>query len=420
MRVVCIGQVWPEPTSSAAGSRLLQLLHSFRAQGWRVTFACAAERTEHSADLTAQGINELPIALNCSSFNTQLAEWQPDLVLFDRYLSEEQFGWRVARTCPDAMRVLDTEDLHSLRYARERLLKQQSGDEPVNADAEALYGAMANDDIALREVAAIYRSDMSLMISEAEMALLQETFGVPASLLHYIPFMVEPEALSTSPGFAEREHFVTIGNFRHGPNWDAVRWLKSDLWPALRARVPGAQLHIYGAYVAPKATQLHNPGQGFHVCGRAVSVEAVMGRARVCLAPLRFGAGLKGKLLDALRTQTPSVTTAIGAEGMAGSQSWPGALANTAADFAEAAAALYTDAARWQTARARCLPLLRERFDAGVHRTALIERLCAVRTHLREHRQRNFTGALLNHHHHKSTQYMSQWIEAKQRLRNPE
>lgn len=420
MRVLCIGQVWPEPSSSAAGVRLLQLLDSFVARDWPVTFACAAEPTEHTADLGARGIDAQVVALNCSSFDVQVDALQPELVLFDRYLSEEQFGWRVARVCPDAIRVLDTEDLHSLRYARARLLKHQVHEGPVQADAGALYAAMAGDDMTQRELAAIYRSDLSLMISEAEMTLLRDSFGVPAALLHYLPFMVDSAGFDPGPEYAARTDFVTIGNFRHAPNWDAVQWLKRSLWPALRARVPGAQLRIYGAYVPPKATQLHNPSQGFHVCGRAASVEAVMTSARVCLAPLRFGAGLKGKLLDALRTDTPSVTTSIGAEGMTGTGPWPGAIADSAEAFVEAAADIYRTPARWQLARAACLPLVRERFADMPHRDALIAQLMCLRAHLPEHRQRNFIGAMLNHHHHKSTQYMSQWIEAKQRLRNPE
>jgi len=87
-------------------------------------------------------------------------------------------------------------------------------------------------------------------------------------------------------------------------------------------------MHVYGAYPPPKATQLHNPKQKFYVLGWVESAEHVMKNARICLAPLRFGAGLKGKLLDAMQFGTPSITTEIGAEGMHDKLAWNGIITN--------------------------------------------------------------------------------------------
>ena len=98
LHVLIIGYVWPEPRSSAAGSRMMQLIHSFLDRGWRVTFASAAQRSIHRADLVALGIEEADIALNCDSFNDQVRQWQPDMVVFDRFFTEEQFGWRSRRS----------------------------------------------------------------------------------------------------------------------------------------------------------------------------------------------------------------------------------------------------------------------------------------------------------------------------------
>src|SRR5690606_24068137 len=113
-------------------------------------------------------------------------------------------------------------------------------------------------------------------------------------LLFYCPFLSPPPAdLNALPGFAAREHFIAIGNFRHEPNWDSVLWLKHQLWPLIRRRCAPLsdrlpELHIYGAYPPPKATQLHNPKEGFHIKGWAEDAGEVMRQARVCLAPLRF------------------------------------------------------------------------------------------------------------------------------------
>lgn len=423
-KILVIGYVWPEPCSSAAGSRMHELLALFRAQGWQVTFASAAALSEHRADLRALEIPEVAITLNCDSFDAMVAALQPDLVLFDRFFTEEQFAWRVERAWPNALRVLDTSDLHSLREARQQLLKntqqacaneadkQQVG--AVEANAEALYAAMAGSDTAQREIAAIYRSDLTLMISSFEMQLLQIQFGVPAAQLQHCTLMLMPSD-TAQPSFAEREHFISIGNFRHAPNWDSVLWLKHALWPLIRQRLPQAQLHVYGAYPPPKATALHNARQGFHVLGWADDAHRVMSQARVCLAPLRFGAGIKGKLADAMACGTPSVTTAIGSEGMHGELPWGGARVATAEAFADAAVALYDDASHWQRAQQRGSAILAAHFDRDAQGALLIERLHLLFEQRDELRRQNFVGAMLRHHLHKSSQYMSQWIAAKNR-----
>lgn len=418
--VLIIGYVWPEPRSSAAGSRMIELIELFRGQGWAVTFASAAALSEHRADLAALDVPEVPITLNCDSFDSFVSELQPDLVLFDRFFSEEQFGWRVERCCPNALRLLETCDLHSLREARQSLLKNalQHGDEApfaVATERPALLQAMNDDDLAQREIAAIYRCDLSLVISAFELQLLQEQFGVPAALLHHCTLMLIPTA-TEQPSFEQRAHFLSIGNFRHAPNWDAVLWLKQQLWPLIRQRLPQAQLHVYGSYTPPKATALHNPKQGFHVLGWVDDAHRVMVQARVCLAPLRFGAGIKGKLADAMACGTPSVTTPIGSEGMCGEQPWGGAVTDTAQAFADAAVALYEDQALWQQAQANGTRILAEYFDRKASGQALLERLHTLRNNLQAERRANFVGSMLRHHLHKSTQYMSQWIAVKAQM----
>lgn len=427
LRVLAIGYVWPEPSSSAAGGHMMQLLEAFLAVGWQVTFASPASSGEYKADLQALGIDERAIVLNDSGFDAFVRELAPDVVLFDRFMMEEQFGWRVAKHCPQALRVLETCDLHGLREARQRLLKARLKASPDADDfselfatgTATLYNAMASADVTLREIAALYRCDLNLMISDAESHLLATLFKVPEALLHWCPLMLDAQT-SALPGFADRQHFLSIGNFRHEPNWDAVLWLKQTLWPLIRQQLPEAQLHVYGAYTPPKATALDNPKQGFRVLNRAPDALQVMARARVNLAPLRFGAGIKGKLADAMLCGTPSVTTPVGAEGMHGALAWPGAIGQSATALANAAIALYSDPHRWQLAHDAGNYLLAERFGRERHARALVQRIESLLARLAEHRLANFTGAMLQHHQHKSTQYMAQWIEAKNRLQNAE
>jgi len=402
---------------------MMQILESFLARGWTVTFSSPARSGEHRADLGALGIREVPIELNNSSFDAFISELAPDVVLFDRFMMEEQFGWRVEKHCPDALRVLETSDLQSLRDARHQRLKQRLKDSDDTNDFSGLFAPalreefefMADTDLAQREIAAMYRCDLNLMISEVEIELLVEQFKMPRGLLPGCPLMVD---LPTAPPvpFEDRAHFLHIGNFRHAPNWDAVLWLKTAIWPLIRERLPGAQLHIYGAYTPPKATALHNAAQGFHVMNWAEDALQVMSAARVCMAPLRFGAGVKGKIVDAMLCGTPNVTTPIGAEAMHGDEPWPGAITRTAREFAEHAVLLHQDKPRWLQAQADGLQLLAKRYQQAIHGRALVERIEHCLEHLPAIRRDNFTGSMLRHHQHKSTQYMAQWIEAKNRV----
>ncbi|WP_415884041.1 glycosyltransferase [Neptuniibacter sp. QD72_48] len=412
LSVLVIGYVWPEPNSSAAGSHMLSLLRLYKQQGWNVTFASPAQTTEHMINLDDEGIAHCNIQLNSDCFDQFVSDLNPDIVMFDRFMMEEQFGWRVEKNCPEALRILDTEDLQCLRNARHQAVKQNR--EMTLTD---LYS-----DIAKREIAAIYRSDLSLIISDYETELLKNQFSVPEQQFHHLPFMLDLDKLPDQvPNFAERAHFMMIGNFRHAPNWDSVLEMQR-LWPQIRQRLKergetDAELHIWGSYPPPKATALNNPKTGFLIKGWAEDAYDTFKSARVCLAPLRFGAGIKGKLLDAMVCGTPSITTSIGSEGMLSDPSqWPGAIADNDDAFIEAAVELYLDQQAWQCAQQNNKALLQDRYDGNQTGPALISRVKALLENLAQHRLQNFTGAMLNHHSLKSTQYMSQWITAKNKL----
>lgn len=402
-KVLVIGYVWPEPNSSAAGTHMMSLLNAFRAQNWDVEFATPAQRTDHMVNLDDFGITSQSIALNCDSFDEYVKAYNPDMVMFDRFMMEEQFGWRVDKHCPNAIKILDTEDLQCLRNARHEAFKGER--EFTTSDLHS--------DIAKREIAAILRCDLSLIISSYEMSLLNSVFKIEPSLLHHLPFMVDLSSLPTSTKtFEQRQHFMTIGNFRHAPNWDAVLYFQK-IWPLIRKQLPKAELHIYGSYPPPKATALNNPKTGFLIKGWADNAFDVMQSARVCLAPLRFGAGIKGKLLEAMIMQTPSVTTNIGAEGMHNDLPWPGKIANTADDFANAAVEMYTNQSDFEQAEQDGNTLLNTLYDKAQLSTALIKKIDSISSDLEAHREKNFTGQMLKHHTMRSTQYMSQWIAEK-------
>ena len=405
--VLIIGFVWPEPNSSAAGGRMLQLITQFQQQGYAITFASPAMDSDFMVNLASLNVNKKSIALNCSSFDLFVKELNPAVVLFDRFMIEEQFGWRVVENCPDALRILDTEDLHCLRLARQKAFKTHQEFKIVD---------ILNEDVAKREIASILRCDLSLMISQFEMELLKTTFKIDQKLLYYLPFLLEPISETTFeklPSFEERNDFIFIGNFLHEPNWNAVQYLKESIWPLIKKQLPNTNLHIYGAYPSQKVMQLHQPKEGFHIKGRAIDANEVVQNARIVLAPLRFGAGIKGKLIEAMRCGTPSITTSIGAESMQGKFPWNGFVTDDAKEFTEAATQLYQDKKIWTTAQQNGIAIINQRYSKELFENDFAFKVQFLLSNIPQHRLDNFFGALLQHHTLNSTKYMSRWIETK-------
>lgn len=397
-KVLVIGVVWPEPKSSAAGVRMLQLIQSFQKFDFEVVFATQAQESEFAFDLSTLSVDSFHIEVNNSSFDDFLKRIQPDIVLFDRFIMEEQFGWRVAEICPGALRILDTEDLHFLRKERQQKINQTIEKEIFS-------------DISKREIASIYRCDVSLIISQVEMDILRHSYQVPEDRLFYLPMWSEPVSLNKI--YSERKDFMFIGNFLHEPNWDCVRCLKSEIWPSIRKKLPDAELHIYGAYPTEKAFQLSNPREGFIIKGRAEDVNEVCQNYRIMLAPLRFGAGIKGKFIDAMRNGLPSVTTEIGIESMLDKNDWPGYASDLNAMIISQAIDLYLDQKRWDEESKKAIHILIEKFSEQDWPKVFIDKIQLYYKDIESIRMRNFVGAMLMHHLHQGTKFMSKWIELK-------
>lgn len=405
--LLIIGQTFPEPTTTAAGGRMLQLIEMFISHGYAITFASSASSSENSFNLDSLGVATQKITINDSSFDDFVRQLNPTLVLFDRFITEEQFAWRVTQSCPKALKILDTEDLHFLRKARQQALKNATDVKDSNLFTET----------AKREIASILRCDLSLIISEFEIKLLTDTFAVSKEILYYLPFMVTklPDS-SNFPEFEQRTNFMTIGNLLHGPNVDSVLYLKKEIWPLIKKQLPQAELYIYGNYAPQHILELHNQKQGFYIMGWADSVAHVMQKARVCLAPLRFGAGLKGKLLDAMLYGTPGVTTSIGAEGMYGDLPMPGVIADTPERFAEHSVAIYSNKIKWQENAQRGVEIIKERYNGKAISRDFMTRLDALKTNLKLHRQAHFIGQILQHQSLQASKYLSKWIEEKNKV----
>ena len=398
--LIIIGKVFPEPNSTAAGSRMIQLMDSFLTQNYQITFLSTASISENSFDLSSKNISFQNIVLNDSSFNELIKNLNPDVVVFDRFTTEEQFGWRVSEQVPNAVKVLDTEDLHFLRNAREKAFKE-------NRNLE--HSDLIND-VFKRELASILRCDLSLIISDFEMNLLIEKYKIDENILFYLPLFGEVKKSETP--FSERKNFISIGNFLHEPNWQTVLQLKK-LWKDIKKQLQEAEIHIYGAYATEKVFQLHNEKEGFIIKGRAESVETVFNTAKVLLAPIPFGAGIKGKLLESMQFGLPNVTSAVGAEAMQGNHDWNGFITDNETEFVEKAVLLYQDENLWRKSQENGFKIIKNRFKKELFEPNFIHKIQEISENLESHRNQNFLGQILQHHTLQSTKYLSKWIEEK-------
>ncbi|GAB4821957.1 hypothetical protein N2152v2_009003 [Parachlorella kessleri] len=356
-KALFLSPVWPERSSSAAGVRTADLIGGFQEWGFDVAYASSSRPNSHSELLESQGVPAIHCAPNREEELAGILQAvNPDVCVFDRFYAEEAFSFRVRDLAPGALRVLDMQDVHFLRAGRQRLAAQGAPLPEVLAWRPTSESAEC-----LRELASIQRSDLTLVCSPEELRLLVGHYGIPANKLVLAPFFTPPSPFAPKkeaaapyesqhqhqqeeqqhqqsgqrpqgqgeeqgcPGFEKRSHFLMIGNFRHPPNVDSAEWACRELWPRIRSQLAGSsggapapELHIYGAHAPANAQQLlHKPKEGVYFKGFAPSLD-IMLRYRVSFAPLRFGAGLKGKVVDSWWHGLPVCTTPVGAEGMHG------------------------------------------------------------------------------------------------------
>ncbi|TMU57674.1 glycosyltransferase family 4 protein [Flagellimonas algicola] len=386
---------------------MMQLLETFRDFGYTVIFGSTATPTPYSLDLDAMQVESVSLQMNHSSFDKFIQDLKPHIVVFDRFITEEQFGWRVAECAPQAVRVLNTEDLHSLRKSREDCYKIGEG---FNVNH------WKNHPMALRELASIYRSDLSLMVSSYEMQLLTQEAKVPDNILLYLPLMayeLYPDDVLSWPNFNECQDFVCVGNGKHAPNVEAIKTLKKNIWPQIKKALPNTRLLVYGAYLPQQVLEMHNPKEGFEVKGWVEDLDAVLQNARLLLAPIQFGAGIKGKLIDAMSNGTPSITTPVGAEGMNDNFQWPGFICPNLEGFAQCAIELYQNQEKWSQAQTHGIMIINSLYAKRKLQDKFIECLENLGNQLEIHRTQNLVGKMLHQQGLAATKYMGKWIEEK-------
>lgn len=406
--ILVIGKVWPEKNTTGAGVRMMQILKSLAESKYQITFASAAQAGEHSTDLTKLGVQTKKIQLNCNSFNSFIEALNPEIVLFDRFSTEEQFGWRVEEELPNSLRILDSEDVHFLRAAREKIVEQVGYPYTLEETIETALGL----DITYREIAAMLRCDINLIISPFEIELLNAYFPIPKTQLFYLPLL--PSESQTNLSFSERKDFIFAGNFLHPPNKDAFRYLHV-LWPKIKQQLPEANLNIYGTYADKSILQLNNVKSGFLFHGWVEDLTTEIAKSRMLIAPLRFGAGLKSKILEALNVGTPVATTSIGAEGIEQKSDFSGVIGDCDDEWISAIVDIYKNESAWKPENAKALKTISTKFQ-GQEFEDFPGMIQIKLEQLTSNRKNQFLQKLLLQETLKTSKYLSKWIIEKNKV----
>ena len=174
-----------------------------------------------------------------------------------------------------------------------------------------------------------------------------------------------------------------------------------------------AEIYIYGAYLPQQIKELHKPNIGFHIIGAVKDVKAPFNKHKINLVPLRFGAGIKGKILEGFVYGCPHITTAIGKEGMDYTMNWPGKVANESLEFAQKAVSLYHDEFNWQILKSEGYKFIDQFFERSIHEIKYLDSLSKTLNNLADHRVKNFMGSLLKEQQFQASKYMSLWITEK-------
>eukprot|EP00697_Spironema_sp_BW2_P003214 gnl/Spiro4/14292_TR7688_c0_g1_i1.p1 gnl/Spiro4/14292_TR7688_c0_g1~~gnl/Spiro4/14292_TR7688_c0_g1_i1.p1 ORF type:complete len:464 (-),score=121.54 gnl/Spiro4/14292_TR7688_c0_g1_i1:151-1542(-) len=448
-----VGRVWPEWRSSAAGVRTLSLIKALlqRAENPSDVWVCScAKPAEFTHEMESMlGVRTFQTRPNCPSFGEKLRELKPQIVLFDTFIMEEMFGASVFDNARDALTILDTQDVHFVRHWRQHALlveKRELSDiaklpsahdfvlppcsdfnpetnSAPNAPLEDLEedGSFYHSAVFRRELSSIHRCDLTLAVSAPELDLLARV-GVPKSKLHLASFFFAPPPEKTElvPRH-RRKNFLMLGNYFHAPNADAVQWTAHELWPAIRAALPpscqNAKLEVRGAYLTQPMAALDSPADFITVRGSVPDAGKHLAKGLVNFAPLRFGAGIKGKIADGWGVGTPACTTAVGAEGMylQGTQ-FGGAVAHSHDEFVAAAVRLYSCADSWHKAQEIGLQTYRRHFDEATNTSAFLNEVSRAAKELRDRRAVDVMGCLLWHNRNRATALFSKFLETKAKL----
>ncbi|ASL01634.1 glycosyltransferase [Xanthomonas citri] len=359
-QVLILDECVPQPDRDSGSLRQFNLIRLLREEGAHVVFV--PTRREHAGRHT-QALQQLGVEVWYAPFLEGIGSWLRShgarfaVVLLVRH--------HVAHACLPLLRqyarqartLFDTVDLH---YLRERRGAELAGDANLLRSAERTR---------VRELEIMAATDVTLLVSAAEQAQLRaDAPHIRTALLSNLH-----EVAGSGHSFAQRRDLVFVGGFRHPPNVDAVHWFISEIFPQVRAQLPEVVFHCIGADLPDALKLLADECPGVRLHGHVPDLVPFMDSARIAVAPLRFGAGVKGKINLSMAHGQPVVGTTCAVEGMHLRDGEDVCVADDAEAFAAAIVRLYQDATLWQRLADNGLRNVAEHFSLDAARATVRE-----------------------------------------------
>jgi GT2 family glycosyltransferase len=344
------------PDQDSGSLRMLNIFRILQGLGFKITFAASSlEALEpYASDLQGMGV-EVIARPYVTSIPRHLAARGPlyDLVVLSRADTASALLDPARRYCPRARIVFDTVDIH---YLREQRLATLTGDQFAWRSAERRRR---------QELDLIARADLTVVVSAVEQQLLQAELPQAdvrvVSNIHRIRGSRRP--------FSERRDILFIGAFAHPPNTDAVLWFCREIFPLVLQKSPDIHLFVIGAN-PPRAVQALGSTQT-DVLGYVPDVSSFFDKCRLSVAPMRYGAGVKGKINQSLACGLPVVATSNATEGMFLEDGVSVLIADSPTDFADQILRAYGDEALWESLCAGGLAVMKEHFSFAAAHQAL-------------------------------------------------
>jgi putative sugar O-methyltransferase len=363
-RMLYIDAVTPAPDQNAGSIEVVSQLKVLGDFGFRITFVPESNFAYHGAytkALQKLGVETVhfPYATSVRAV-LEAARGPFDVVVLCRAYIAERYLPMVRELAPQAKVIFYPVDLHFLREQREAAL---------NGDADA---AAAAERSKATELASVASADATIVHSSLERDLLLRE--LPGARVMLLPMTRAVPATLTAPGPEARRDIIFVGTYQHPPNEDAAIFFAREVWPLLRSRLPEARFLLIGSAMTAKVEAL--TGDGVEVLGFVPDLQPLLETARIAVAPVRFGAGLKGKVATTLQAGLPTVVTSVAAEGFGLQDGREVLIAETVQDLADAVVRLYTDDALWRSLAREGFAFAQRKFSFEAN-TPLIAQLLA-------------------------------------------
>ncbi|MGE8279821.1 MAG: glycosyltransferase [Stenotrophomonas sp.] len=334
-QILIIDENLPQPDRDSASLRQFNLIRMLLAEGAHVVFLPTRGEPASAASAALQALG---VEVWHAPFLDGVGSWLRGNG--SRFAVVMLVRHHVAREClpllrqfaPQARTVFDTVDLH---YLRERRGAELARDQRLLRSAERTRAA---------ELEVMAATDVTLLVSAAE----KEQLATDAPQVRVELISNLHEVAEVGPGWVQRHDLVFVGGFRHPPNLDAMQWFIGEVFPLIHAQRPDIRFHCIGADVPDSLQALAADQPGVTIHGYVPDVVPYMRQARIAVAPLRFGAGVKGKVNLSMAHGQPVVATTCAVEGMHLRDGLDVLVADGASAFAGAVLRLYDDAGLWQ------------------------------------------------------------------------